>query len=69
MISKEVLVRGEPLVICCFEDKRVVVRISTIFILVKFECRDLGRDSGTRIAADAESRSVHGGGASVKIPY
>ena len=52
-----------------FEDKRVVVRISTIFILVKLECRDLGRDLGTSVAADAESRSVHGGGLSGKIPY
>ena len=53
----------------CFEDKRVVVRVSTIFILVKFECRDLVRDPGARVAADAESRSVHGGWPSGKIPY
>ena len=46
-----------------FEDKRVIVRISVIFILVKLECRDLGRDSGASVAADAESRSVHDGGA------
>ena len=52
-----------------FKDKRVVVRISSIFILVKLECRDLSRDSGASVAADAESRSVHGGGLSGKIPY
>ena len=52
-----------------FEDERVVVRISAIFILVKLECQDLSRDSGASVSADAESQSVHGGWLSGKIPY
>ena len=52
-----------------FEDKRVVVRISAIFILVKLECRDLSRDSGASVAANAESRSVYGGWLAGNIRY
>ena len=38
-----------------FEDKRVVVRISAIFVLVKLECQDISRDSGASVSADAEA--------------
>ena len=68
-IRKAIIQKLEYALDLFLEDKRVVVHVSAIFIIVKFECRDLSRDPDACVAADAEIRSVHGGGPPIRIPY